>query len=284
MITGKTSLLGILGNPLGHSLSPHMHNEAFRKNGWDALYIPLQCEQAKLSQVLNTLKDLNFLGANVTIPFKETIIPYLDELSPLSQKLGAVNTIKYHEGKLWGTSTDAEGFIKGLKIQGFSFSKKVVGILGSGGTARTLCIALPFLESIAELHLFARNQAKSQQLSLEVFEKTGFQLQVHSLEDFQSLSSRLEIVVQTTSVGMSPQIHETVVPPGWLHPHQLIYDVIYNPKKTLFLSEAEKRGCKTLNGLPMLVYQGIASVKTWFGETPPENYYFEALNKALEGT
>jgi shikimate dehydrogenase len=273
-IRGTTRLLGILGTPLSHSYSPAMHNGGIEALGLDLVYLPLPVETANLSTVIHALKAVHFLGLNVTIPHKQAVLPLLDELSDISQKMGVVNTIVNRNGKLFGTTTDPEGFLRGFTDAGHSFEGKSVVILGNGGSARTIAFALSLMAGPKRVALAARDLLKSGSLALEIAAKTGRELELLTLEDYPASAAGFDIVVNTTPLGMSPDIASSPLSAAALHPGQVVYDILYNPEETTLMRLARERGCAVVGGLGMLVHQGLASFKLWTGLEPdPETFY-----------
>lgn len=276
-IRGTTRLLGILGNPLAHSYSPAMHNSALAALGLDYVYLPFPVETARLSVMLEALKAVDFVGVNVTQPHKQAVIPYLDEISDISRKMGAVNTIVNRDGKLFGTTTDPQGFLRGFTEAGHGFEGKSVVILGNGGAARTIAFALFLIPDGAgpqRVALVARDARKSDSLAAEVLEKTGKALETRTLDDYAAHASGFDVVVNTTPLGMHPDVTVSPLRPEWLHPGQIVYDILYNPEETALMRDARARGCAVVGGLAMLVHQGIASFTLWTGLEPTvESYY-----------
>ena len=274
-IRGTTRLLGILGNPLGHSFSPAMHNNALAVLGLDYEYLPFEVDAAGLPGKIAELKaNPDFVGANVTLPHKQTVIPLLSELSDLSEKLGAVNTIIHRDGKLFGTTTDPEGFLSGFTDAGHSFRDKSVVVLGNGGAARTIAFALHLMAGPERVTVVARDAKKSARLAAEVLEKTGHRLETIALDEYAAHSTGFDIVVNTTPLGMHPDTGTTPLRAEWLHRGQIVYDIIYNPEETTLMRDARSRGCAVVGGLGMLVHQGVASFKLWTGVDPdPESFY-----------
>jgi shikimate dehydrogenase len=273
-IRGTTRLLGILGNPLAHSYSPAMHNSAIAALGLDLAYLPLTVGTAGLAAALSGLKAVNFAGVNVTQPHKQAVIPMLDELSDLSLKMGAVNTIVNRDGKLFGTTTDPEGFLRGFTDAGHSFEGKSVVILGNGGAARTIAFALFLMAGPERVTVVARDPRKSAALAVEIAEKTGRRLETLTLDEYAGHAAGFGIVVNTTPLGMHPDDGSSPLRAEWIHPGQVVYDIIYNPEETRLMREARQRGCAVVGGLGMLVHQGMASFRLWTGTDPrPEVFY-----------
>ncbi len=282
ILRGTTRLLGILGNPLSHSYSPAMHNAAIEKLGLDLVYVPLKIEAHGLEACLRSLRDLDFLGVNVTLPYKQAVIPHLDEVSDLSRMMGAVNTIVRRDGKLFGTTTDPEGFLAGFREAGHSFDNKSVVILGNGGSARTIAFALFLMAKPRRVILAARDIAKSAELAGEIRAKLNRELEIVDLKEYPARRSEFEIVVHTTPVGMHPHTDESLLTPEMLDPEQIVYDLIYNPRETLLLQQARARGCRTVGGLGMLVHQGVASFKLWTGIDPDPAFYYAGIRRQQE--
>ncbi|MFT9496290.1 shikimate dehydrogenase [Anaerosolibacter sp.] len=260
-ISGKTNLYCVIGDPISHSLSPMIHNHFFRKKGMDSLYIPLRVTTDKLSHGLELLKN-NFEGFNVTIPHKETIIPYLDEVDENALQYGAVNTVKVVDGKLCGYNTDGIGFLKSLEQMNISLDGKRVLLLGAGGAARV--VALEILRKGGELTIANRNIHRVQLLKEELGRICRNSLPIAKPEE---LKGPFDIIINSTPVGMHPNIKECPVPQEALHGSQLIYDMIYNPYQTKLLQLGNQLGIKVINGLPMLLYQGLKSLEIWTGST-----------------
>ncbi len=267
---------------MGHSLSPQMHNPNFEDCGINAIYIPLKTDPNKIATAVDALRAFHFLGANVTIPFKSDVIAHLDEVSEISQIIGAVNTIVNKEGKLWGTTTDPEGFLTSFKTMDENFDNKSVALFGTGGTARTLAYALSLMESPKQINILGRNNAKAANLAAEVKEKTGKNIKGHSISDFSKITHETNVIINATSVGMVPNTENSVAKFEDLNEGQVVYDVVYQPEETALLKSARQKGLKCLGGLGMLVYQGISSFTHWTGITPKPELYFKALRQALD--
>jgi shikimate dehydrogenase len=278
VVRGTTRLLGLLGDPVGHSLSPAMHNAALSTIGCDAVYLALPVKPENLEAAIDGLRAVNFLGANVTLPHKATVAALFRargyELSPLARALGVVNTIVHREdGTLYGDTTDAAGFIAAFEDAHGSFDGRAVAILGNGGSARTIATGLPMMRAVTRITVVARNLAKAEALVTEV--RAALRHPAHqavapdvavtavSFADYPAFAGRHDVVVNTTSVGMHPDVEATPLPAEALTPGQIVYDIIYNPLETRLLREARTRGCDVLNGLGMLVHQGKVAFELW---------------------
>jgi shikimate dehydrogenase len=286
MIRGTTRLLGILGNPLSHSYSPAMHNGGIRGLGLDLVYLPFPVETAGLPQLLAGLKAAGFLGVNVTMPHKQAVVPLCDTVSNISRVMGAVNTIVHRDGKLHGTTTDPEGFIAAFRDAGHSFDGKSVAILGNGGSARTIAFALALITKARSATLVARAPDKSATLIAEI--KTAaptFDIRSIALDAYavtQQQDGAFDVIVNTTPVGMHPDVNASPLPGDLLKPGQVVYDILYNPEETALIQAARAAGCATVGGLGMLVHQGIASFRLWTGKDPDPRFYYEGIRLQKE--
>jgi shikimate dehydrogenase len=282
VISGKTRICGIIGDPIEHSLSPVMQNAAFREMGLDYAYLPFRVKAGNLVKAIEGLKALEIAGINVTIPHKVAVIPLLDEIDSLAQRIGAVNTIVNHSGKLKGFNTDAMGFYEALKTNNIVVTKKKLIILGAGGAARAIAFILA--DKGVELTILNRSLCSAQFIADRVFQEFKTEIRVGEL-NVNSLKTTLEgadIVVNTTSVGMSPQKAETPIPLDLLKKEQVIVDIIFNPLKTLLLTEAEKKGARAISGIEMLVRQGAAGFELWTGLRAPIEIMRKAASEALK--
>lgn len=274
-ITGTTRIAGLLGNPVKHSISPLIHNHAFSSLGIDCCYVPLGCEAEKLGGLISSLRALRFVGANVTIPYKSDVIHFCDELSPLSEITGTVNTLYMDGEKLCGTTTDGDGFLRALTENGFDPQGKKIVILGNGGTARTLAMVLAHKLIPKELMLLGRSNEKVRVLSHEVYSKTEFGVEhaVFGSETAEKALADADLVVNCTPVGMSPREDASPISKESMNKECYYFDAIYNPTETLFLKNARELGASHQNGLQMLLFQGLESFTYWTGETVPVSIF-----------
>ncbi|MEH2013740.1 shikimate dehydrogenase [Nostoc sp.] len=285
LITGKTQLLGVIGHPVEHSLSPVMHNAAIAHLGLDYVYLPFPIAPENLEVAIPGFAAIGVVGFNVTIPHKQAIMPLLSEITPLAQTIGAVNTVSRQNNKWVGTNTDIEGFIAPLQTTyKQDWSQKVAVILGNGGAARAVvagCHQLGF----AKIHVVGRNVQR-----LEEFGKSwsnspiSENLQVAQWKELSKLIPQANLLVNTTPIGMYPKVDESPLsgdeianlPTG-----AIAYDLIYIPKPTQFLEQAEKQGAIAIDGLEMLVQQGVAALKIWLQQEIPVEVMRQALQKHL---
>lgn len=281
-ITGTTRLIGLLGDPVAHSLSPAMHNAALAAAGIDAVYVALPVKPDALPAVLDGLRAVNFIGANVTIPHKSAVIPLVEahgEISPLARKLGAVNTIVHRpDGTLYGDTTDAAGFTAAFEEAGQSFDGTSVAILGNGGSARTIAIGLPGMRAVRRLALVGRSVSKVEALAAEVRSHyPALQVEALTPGQYADVRDAYDIVVNTTPVGMHPEIDATPLPAELLEARQVVYDIVYNPRETRLLREARARGCTVVGGLGMLIHQGRIAFGLWTGRELPPDIFREGI-------
>lgn len=253
--------LGIVGKPLGHSLSPLLHENGMGDSRYS--YEKWELKEKELKDFLTKVKSLDsdILGFNVTIPYKEKIIEYLDELDKNAMLLGAVNTVKYEAGKLKGYNTDGLGFYESLKRHNFTVEGKKILIIGSGGAARGIAIFLS-LHKVNSIDIVARNMDKGEKLVEELNKYTNsFYLQLEEIERIDI--SKYDLIIQATPIGMKNIKGEILFPYKNLNDKQIVADIVYNPLNTNFLSRARGRVKEDISGLEMLVYQGYHSFKIW---------------------
>jgi shikimate dehydrogenase len=284
MIQGTTKLLGVIGDPVEHSLSPVMHNAAIAELGVDYVYVPFPIKPANLETAVAGMAAMGVVGFNITIPHKQAILPLLSEVSPIAQAVGAVNTV-WHIGTGWaGTNTDVAGFISPLKAQKQDWTQAVAVILGYGGAARAVVAGCTEL-GISEIHVVGRQPQK-----LAAFEQSWQNASLpvclisHPWEELPQLISQASLVVNTTPVGMYPHIHEMPVSEADLanlQPATIVYDLIYTPNPTRFLQVASQRSAITIDGLEMLVQQGAAALQIWLGQPVPVEVMRESLRQKL---
>lgn len=275
--------MGLIGNPLKHTISPAFQQAAFDYYGLEAQYQAVELAASELPNFIKDLRAKDAYGVNVTIPYKETVIPFLDSMDSLSATVGAVNTIVSESGKLVGYNTDVQGFGRALLEEaGFDAAGKRVVLLGAGGAAKAVVVALLDM-GVASLVVVNRHNERGETL-IRRFENRAKATVVSALPwDLSSLAEALrecDMVVNATSLGL--KTGESPLPKGLIPSKALIYDLIYNPPATQLLVDAKECGSKTLNGLPMLVYQGAASFEIWTGKKAPVDVMMRAAEVALE--
>ncbi|MFY9638058.1 MAG: shikimate dehydrogenase [Methanobacterium sp.] len=277
MITGKTSVFGIIGDPVEHSLSPAMHNAAFEKLCLDNIYVPFLVKAEELEDAIKGAHAMGIKGLNVTIPHKTEVINYLDYLDIAAGLIGAVNTIEFGENGAIGHNTDGIGAIRAIEEITSVKNKKFI-ILGAGGAARAVSFQL-FLSGAKSLTISNRTVEKADVLRDDLVEKLDNDVKVidMGLELEQELKDT-DILINTTPIGMYPNINQKpLITADMIHKSLIVNDIVYNPLKTGLILEAEKAGAKTIYGIKMLMYQGIESFKIWTGIEPPIEVFEKAL-------
>ncbi|HAS04747.1 MAG TPA: shikimate dehydrogenase [Dehalococcoidia bacterium] len=270
-ISTATGICGLIGDPVEHSISPAIHNAAFKKSGLDYIYLPFRVTSENLTGAVTALRILDLRGLNVTIPHKVAVMPLLDEIDAVAKNIGAVNTIVNDSGHLTGYNTDAAGFLKSLVAKDIDPSGKKAVILGAGGVARAISFALAGQKT--EIKILSRSG------SLEPAEKLAANLSQHfkskiSAAELSKLNlkqalKQADILINATSVGMSPDTYNTLVPRELLKPGMVVYDVVYNPQKTRLLEDAKNAGAFVIGGLDMLIWQGALAFELWTGIKAP---------------
>ncbi len=269
-INAHTRLTGIIGYPVRHSLSPLMHNSAFKALGINYCYVAMEVHPDDLMEAIMGLKALGFVGVNVTVPHKEAVLPFLDELSEEASFIGAVNTIKIMDNRLKGYNTDADGFMYSLKEEGVVPEDKEVFIAGAGGAAKAVVYGLAGVCS--KLYIYNRTVEKAEALARAVKDR-GTEVEVLPRPE---VPSSVSLVVNATSLGLKDD-DPLPIQIDSLREGQVIYDLIY--KKTPLLKEAESRGLKAIDGLGMLLWQGVRAFRIWTGQEPP----VEVMRAVLQG-
>jgi shikimate dehydrogenase len=277
IISGTTKLYGIIGYPVEHSFSPRMHNAAFSALKMDARYLAFPVKPEQVQQALEGIRVLNISGINVTVPHKSSVIPYLDEVSPLALKLGAVNTIVNVDGHLSGTNTDISGFVRSLGALNFSPKNKTVAVLGAGGSARAVLAGLADAGA-SRILIHNRTAGRAESLVTEFSQKfPKTKLSAVSLQTVQD--SNLDLLVNTTTVGMESDASPMDL--SLCEKIENVLDLIYSPAKTRLLRQSQELGIPAVNGSGMLLYQGCEAFTFWTGKPAPETVMRDQLLKLL---
>ena len=283
-ISGKTKICGLIGSPVEHTMSPAMHNAAFEEMGLDYRYVAFEVDGGDIGAAVAGMRALKIRGLNVTIPHKVSVIPCLDELDDLADKIGAVNTIVNDAGVLKGYNTDATGFLGSLLEKGVEPDGKNVVLLGAGGASR----AISFILARRGAHLVILNRIEELDWAVDLAARISeaFGEEVEALEMTEAnLAGELkgaDILVNATSVGMSPRVDGTPVPAGLLKGGLTVFDVVYNPLQTRLLKEAEVAGARAISGVDMLIWQGVLAFEKWTGLRPPVELMRNEVMKVLE--
>ncbi|WP_025692246.1 shikimate dehydrogenase [Paenibacillus zanthoxyli] len=282
-ITGYTQLIGLLGTPIAHSLSPTMHNEAFAKLGLDYAYMAFGVGNEQLPDVIKGFRALGLRGFNVTMPNKSLVLDYLDKLSPAAELAGSVNTVVNDDGVLTGHITDGTGYMRALKEEGINIIGEKMTITGGGGAATAICIQAA-LDGVKEISIFNKKDKfypRAEATVEKIRSKTDCKVQLFDVDDQEALRREIAdsvIFTNATGVGMKPLEDQCLVSdPSMLRPDLVVSDVVYIPKKTKLLEMAEARGCRTINGLGMMLWQGAKAFEIWTGKEMPVGYIKELL-------
>ena len=282
-INGYTRLAAVVANPIKHSISPFIHNSAFEATETNGVYLAWEVEATDLAETVANIRRYQMYGINLSMPYKEQVIPYLDQLSEEACLIGAVNTVVNREGTLIGYNTDGKGFFKSLPS--FKISRKRLVLLGAGGAAKAI-LAQAILDGVSQISVFVRSSSmeKTRHYLEKIQNATGFRVDLFALEDVQDLQdsiTKADLLVNATSVGMdgsSQPIPTSIVLPEKL----MVADVIYQPFETPFLKWARNQGNQSINGLGMLLYQAAEAFELWTGKEMPTDQIWELLKQKYQ--
>jgi shikimate dehydrogenase len=284
-ISGHTRPFAVLGHPIGHTLSPVMHNAAFAALGLDAIYLAFDVKPERLMNVLPAMRSMGFGGVNLTIPHKEVAFRGLDQLDASARLLGAVNTVQFAENGIVGHNTDGFGFLRALEEAfGRNTKEDAVFVLGSGGAGRAVAL-MAAQAGAREVTLADLDRARSERVGEEIrghFPAVAVQV-VASLTEQAAAARKADLVVQATPVGMKPE-DQSLLPPEAFRPGQRAFDLIYHVAQTVFMRAARAGGAEVANGLGMLLHQGARAFHIWTGMDPAVPAMRQALEKAVYGT
>ena len=282
-ITGHTELIGLIATPIRHSSSPRMHNEAFAKLGLDYAYLAFEVGNEELEDTIKGFRAMKVRGSNVSMPNKTVVHKYLDKLSDAAQMCGAVNTIVNDDGVLTGHITDGIGYMSGLKDAGIDIIGKKMTIVGAGGAATAIQVQAA-LDGVKEISIFNRKDEfyeRAQKTVKDINEKTNCKATLYDLDDLDKLKEEIAssyIFTNATGMGMKPLEGQTYIPDkSFLRKDLIVTDVVYAPAETALLKMAKEVGCKTLNGFPMMLFQGAEAFKCWTGQEMPIEHMKEFL-------
>lgn len=277
-ITGHTELIGLIATPIRHSLSPTMHNEAFAKLGLDYVYLAFEVDNKELPDVIQGFRALKLRGFNVSMPNKTAVCQYLDQLSPAAKLVGAVNTVVNDDGVLTGHITDGTGYMRALSEQQIDIIGKKITLCGAGGAATAICVQAA-LDGVKEISIFNRKDnffANAEATVKKIRDNTNCVVNLYDIDDSKRLRQEMEdsvLFANATGMGMKPYVGQTLLPDdSFLRPDLIVTDVVYNPPKTRLLEIAEKKGCRTMNGLGMMLWQGARAFEIWTGKEMPIEY------------
>jgi len=280
MISGTTKIFGIFGHPVEHTFSPGMHNAAFRKIGMDACYVPFAVSAEGLGDAVKAVVPMGLRGLNITVPHKEKVVPFLDELSEEARLIGAVNTIEVREGRLIGHNTDGRGFLRSLRENaGFDPRGKNIFFIGSGGAARAVgfSLALAGADRIAFLDV---DRGKAELLAKDLRQKTGVAAESISGERLAEYAGNADCLINATPLGLKKS-DSLPIPKEHIQADHLVCDLVYNPLETKLLKAAKARGAKGLSGIGMLLYQGVIAFEIWTMKKAPVGTMKSALSRQI---
>lgn len=288
-ISGKTVLIGVIGDPIAHTFSPAMHNAAIRALDIDWCYVAFHVLPDRVQQAMDGIRGFNICGINVTVPHKQAVMPFLDEISQEALAVGAVNTIAHKEGKLIGYNTDVYGILAALRYgAGFDPLPSEVVVLGAGGAARGIVYAVASSEATERVTILNRTVEKGERLAEEMSQiahrDRPIDITAHSIElsNIRAVLKTAGLIINATSVGMVPHIHDSVIEDASVfHQGQVLLDTVYNPRETRLMRIAQAGGARAFNGIDMLVYQGAKSFEIWTGRMPPVDVMKDAIRGQL---
>lgn len=282
MITGKTKVVGVIGHPIEHSMSPPMHNNAYKQLGMDYVYVAFHVMPENIEKLIDSCKALDIKGLNVTIPHKTAVIEYLDEIDPTAEKIGAVNTIQFKDGIAKGFNTDGLGAVKSLQKYTALEGKNVL-IIGAGGASRAISFTL-LNENIASLVIANRSRDNACNLIENIKKHTNFEgISYIDINDTSEIMDDVDIIINTTPIGMYPNDNvDAPIKTDRINERHVVMDIIYNPLETVFLRQSRLKGAKTINGTSMLINQGLVSFEIFTGREASYESFEEALLKQLK--
>jgi shikimate dehydrogenase len=269
IISGKTRVCGVIGDPIEHTLSPIMHNAAFKALKLDFAFLVFKVKVADVEKAVSGMRALGIHGLNVTMPHKSAVINYLDEVDQAAKAIGSVNTILNKDGRLFGFNTDGVGALQALRENGVEPRGKKVLLLGAGGAARAIAYTLAReADELVILNRTAKQAAELANLLKQTFDRkvVADTLSPNAIKDTLQDS---DVLINATSVGMKPNANQTPVAFEWLRPDLAVMDIVYNPVETKLAKDAKAAGAKVVSGFEMLIYQGAASFEIWTGHSAP---------------
>lgn len=279
-ISGETKLVCLIGSPVNHSMSPAMHTASFSRLGLDVVYLAFDVEPDKLGHVVEGLEDMGASGYNVTMPHKTRILPYLDQLSPAAELMGAVNTVKIENGKSYGYNTDGSGFTENLRLHGFDPKGAQATVLGAGGAGSAIYTQLA-LDGAQVINVFNNRDSfwpRAQERISDLAKRTSVEIRLCDLADRDSLKRSIassQLLVNATRVGMDDLRDECLVDEDMLHGDLMVADTVYSPRETKLIKMAKAHGLKVAPGLGMLLQQAALGEKVWFDVAMPVDYIEE---------
>ncbi len=280
MINGETKIVGLFGHPIEHTISPNMHNIAFKHLNLNYIYVPFNVKPQYLKSAIIGAKNMKIVGLNVTIPHKVNILNYLDYIEDSAKLIGAVNTIYFEDNLIKGYNTDGKGALRALKNVTLVKNKKI-SILGAGGAARAIAYEL-ILDGVESINIINRDFNKAEKLKNNILSNIDCNIYVNNYDNLNNIIPETDILIDSTPVGMYPDVNaEPLVKSYMMHENLIVNHLVYNPIETSILKEAKKANATTISGLDMLIYQGIESLKIWTKKEAPYKLLKERLIKIL---
>jgi len=275
-VSGKTKVYGVIGDPIEHSLSPAIQNAAFSASKLDCLFLAFRVKSDDIGKALSGMRALGIQGLNVTMPHKNAVISFLDEVDQNAKLLNAVNTIKNDDGRLYGLNTDGVGALNALRENGVEPKGKKVTLLGAGGAAKAIAFVLA--GEVDELSIVNRTLQSAADLANLLYQKFSSKVFAYTLSPLAIKANLAEadLLINASSVGMKPNVNQSPVPRRWLKKDLAVMDIVYSPVETKLAKDAKASGAKVVSGVEMLVYQGAASFEFWTGRKAP----IEVMKKA----
>ncbi len=266
--SSKTQLCAVIGNPIGHSLSPAIHNAAFKALDLDFIYMAFPVEDVK-----GTLEGMraiaNFRGMSVTIPHKTEVMKYVDEISDVDRSIGSINTVIHENGKLIGLGTDGAGALKALLDSGVKVDGKNILMLGAGGAARAISFTLARNTKLAELAILDVNEGLLRGLKTDLVAGTDAVIKTGAMSILATAMESADIIINCTPIGMHPNVDVSLIPPELFRPDQVVFDIVYTPLETKLLVEAKSRGLKVIPGVEMFLNQAVLQFERFTGLDAP---------------
>lgn len=285
MVNGRTNILGVIGDPIEHTFSPAMHNAGLEELDLNYIYLPFHVLPQDLESAVIGARSLGIKGLNVTIPHKQHIMAFLDEIDPIAEMIGAVNTVKFDDDKTVGYNTDGYGCLRAIS-EVMDVKDRKVTITGAGGAARAVAFQIA-ASGIDELSIINRNHKKAEDLVFDMkgnLKKIDVDININAcrIEDLENEISKSDILIDTTPLGMHPHVDDKpIATADIMHEDLLVNDIVYTPMKTTLIKEAEKAGAKVVYGYKMLLYQGIRSFEIWLDTKAPVDVMEKALLDVL---
>jgi shikimate dehydrogenase len=283
-VSGRTKVCGVIGYPIKHTFSPTIHNAAFAHLKLDFVYVAFQVKTEELENAISGVRSLGIHGLNVTMPHKNAVVRYLNEMDPTAKFMRGVNTILNNNGRLVGFNTDGVGAMNALKENGVNLNGKKMLLLGAGGAANA--IAFEAAQEVEELTILNRTPEKAKKLAEILVRKFRKRIEGNSLSEpnINKALQNTNVLINATSVGMHPNVDRSLVAPEWLRSDLCVMDIIYNPLETKLAKDARSKGAKVIDGIEMLIYQGAASFEVWTNHAAPVKVMKQAISNQLPET